>query len=119
MLTGNYPLLADGNGCSHVLPYGYKWLLKNVKTAQLPLHISSQRSALCTNKPEKKRTESNTNHHATKSEHRKSTNAHSVTIVFEGNAMFLVPESTLLLNVHQAFYFQAESTDIRDETSAF
>lgn len=49
MITGDHPLLTDGHTCSQVFPHWYKWLLKNLKIAQLPLHISPQRSTLYIN----------------------------------------------------------------------
>lgn len=54
MLTGYHPLFTDGNARSQVLSHRYKWLLKNFKAAQLPLHISSQGSTLSFHKQTQK-----------------------------------------------------------------
>lgn len=46
MITGHHPLFTDGDTHSQVLSHYHKWLLKNVKTTKLPLHISPQSSTL-------------------------------------------------------------------------
>lgn len=46
MFTGYHPLFTDSNTRSQVLSHRYKCFVKYFKTAQLPLHISSQGSTL-------------------------------------------------------------------------